>query len=265
MRRRFTASGVLVLAWLGVALADTQPRFQDLDVSARGQGTLKVGDGAEQPLRKVRVTLDPDGTAEVRFVGDAAWAASGHWTADKTYVVVIDLDGPGKAAGGKAKVFLGPGGGVERIEASGTSRDREAFTIQFEAQDANDLTRFWTRELDQLKGTWVHARTENSGKVVAGEDLKNTLVFAGDKWTRYVDGKVYAAGTVKLGDPTAVPFNLELLVSEGPGKGSFYASIYSVEGETLRICFGGAGKERPTQFLTKDGDGCTSSTWKRGK
>jgi uncharacterized protein (TIGR03067 family) len=265
MRRRFTASGLLVLAWLGAAVADTQPRFQEVDVCARGQGTLKVGDGAEQLLRKVRVTLDPDGTAELRFVGDAAWTASGRWSADKSYAVVIDLSGPGKAASGKAKVVLGPGGGVERVEASGSTRDREPFAIAFEAQDGNDLAQFWAQELDRLRGTWAHVRTENSGKAVAGEDAKNTLVFAGDKWTRYVDGKVYAAGTVKLGDPTAVPLSLDLLVSEGPGKGNFYASIYSVEGETLRICFGGAGKDRPTAFLTKDGDGCTSSTWKRAK
>jgi hypothetical protein len=41
--------------------------------------------------------------------------------------------------------------------------------------------------------------------------------------------------------------------------------IYELDGDTVKFCFGGPGKERPTEFTTKEGSMRTLSVWKRDK
>jgi hypothetical protein len=54
-------------------------------------------------------------------------------------------------------------------------------------------------------------------------------------------------------------------VIEGQFEGKTMLGIYDLQGDTLRFCFADPGKERPTNFTTKAGDGRTLSVWKKAK
>ncbi|MFO0967379.1 MAG: hypothetical protein U0793_17610, partial [Gemmataceae bacterium] len=42
-------------------------------------------------------------------------------------------------------------------------------------------------------------------------------------------------------------------VTEGEGKGSDMVGIYELKGKTMKVCFDLKGKERPTSFVSKEG------------
>ena len=39
-------------------------------------------------------------------------------------------------------------------------------------------------------------------------------------------------------------------VKTGPNKGKTFLAIYEIDGDTLRVCYDLAGKNRPTEFST---------------
>jgi uncharacterized protein (TIGR03067 family) len=66
-------------------------------------------------------------------------------------------------------------------------------------------------------------------------------------------------------DPSKNPKTIDLVVVEGSRKGQTMAGIYEIDGDTLRICRPGPGKDRPTEFSSKEGSGCDIITYKRDK
>lgn len=108
------------------------------------------------------------------------------------------------------------------------------------------------KDLELLQGGWTFVSAEKDGK--PDEGLKNAkLVFKGDKFTRTAAGQS-STGTVKL-DAAAKPKTLDGTFTEGPSKGQKIAAIYSLQGDVLIICSGGAGKDRPKEFASKSGTG----------
>jgi len=71
-------------------------------------------------------------------------------------------------------------------------------------------------------------------------------------------------GTVKL-NPAAKPKELEIKGSDGPNKGKTILAIYERDGDTMRICYDLGGKNRPTEFKTKEGAPLFLVTYKREK
>jgi uncharacterized protein (TIGR03067 family) len=117
-----------------------------------------------------------------------------------------------------------------------------------------------------LAGTWKVVSLERDGKEI-GEKLK------GAKWTftettlaaRFPEeGEAkfaYRAGRVdKVG-------TIDLEVVESPRDGGprkrVYLGIYSVEGDTLKLCYAAPGEERPKEFTSKAGPGNTLIVLKR--
>jgi len=82
-------------------------------------------------------------------------------------------------------------------------------------------------------------------------------VVKGDKYTVTV-GKAVDRGNVKL-NPSAKPQTLDITGTEGPNKGRTILAIYERDGDTLRVCYDLSGKNRPTEFKTKEGTTCSSS------
>jgi uncharacterized protein (TIGR03067 family) len=55
-------------------------------------------------------------------------------------------------------------------------------------------------------------------------------------------------------EPSKKPKQMDWFVEEQPGHPIHQTAIYSLDGDTLKICSTAAGKSRPTRFESKKGD-----------
>ena len=117
---------------------------------------------------------------------------------------------------------------------------------------------------DAIEGTWLPETAELGGKMFPDEVRKTIkLVVKGDKYTVTVGEKV-DKGTVKL-NPSAKPRELDITGTDGPNKGRTILAIYERNGDTLRICYHLGGKNRPTEFKSREGSKLFLVTYKREK
>jgi uncharacterized protein (TIGR03067 family) len=117
---------------------------------------------------------------------------------------------------------------------------------------------------EKLAGTWVCVSGTNSGKVISEATIKKLRLSitkeGGYKTER--DKDVLFDSTYKL-DPAKKPRHIDLIGTEGENKGKAAPEIYTIEGDTLTICYTLPGKERPKEFESKPGSGATLVVWKR--
>jgi uncharacterized protein (TIGR03067 family) len=120
-------------------------------------------------------------------------------------------------------------------------------------------------ELQRFQGTWHVEAWEESGKALADADLKKRGVFFGANIFLFRrDEKVVQAGAVQL-DPGKSPRTANLSVREGEGKDEVMLGIYSLEGDTLKLCFDPKGQSRPKDFKPDAKDAFTLVTLKKPK
>jgi uncharacterized protein (TIGR03067 family) len=119
------------------------------------------------------------------------------------------------------------------------------------------------KELKKLQGEWVMAELEIDGRPVPGEKFKGTtLVIRGDKYTVKVKGRSYET-TFTL-DPGRKPKALDMFFPDGPNAPKVSKGIYSLEGDTFKLCRAQApGQPRPKEFATWPDTGVFLVTWKR--
>ncbi len=116
-------------------------------------------------------------------------------------------------------------------------------------------------ELQRLQGTWQVQLWEEAGEPVA--DLAACGVFFGGNafiLRRY--DTAFQSGTVQL-DPSKSPATVNLAVRQGEGVDGVMLGVYSLEGDTLLLCFDPAGQARPRNFKPSAADGFTRITAKR--
>lgn len=119
------------------------------------------------------------------------------------------------------------------------------------------------QEQAALQGKWAVVSVEREGKADAKwVDALRTM--DGNKYTIVLkDGeKVGGAYTI---DSAKKPHAMDITPAGGTFKGKVLPAIYVVEGDTLKICFDGTGKERPTEFVSKPGSGWVLAVHKRAK
>ncbi len=120
------------------------------------------------------------------------------------------------------------------------------------------------KDLEKLRGTWRYESLVVEGTKADEDDFKNArLVCEGEKFTMN-DGTATYRGTLHL-DPAKKPRTIDVVFTDGPEKGKTSFGIYEVEGDTFKVCIGLAGKERPTEFVSKPGSGHVLEVLKREK
>jgi uncharacterized protein (TIGR03067 family) len=115
-----------------------------------------------------------------------------------------------------------------------------------------------------LEGTWLPETAELAGQKFPDEVRKTIkLVLKGDTYTVTV-GEATDRGTVKL-DAGKKPKAMDITGTEGPNKGKTFLAIYEVTKDSLKVCYDLSGKERPTEFKTKEGTQLFLVTYRREK
>lgn len=103
------------------------------------------------------------------------------------------------------------------------------------------------RDLGRIQGTWQGVAMEVDGKPAPAYMVAVlTIVFKGDTLT-FVFAEPGARNfTYKL-DPTTKPAGIDVTAAEGKFKGETDKGVYSLDGDTLKICIG-KGDRRPKEL-----------------
>jgi uncharacterized protein (TIGR03067 family) len=116
------------------------------------------------------------------------------------------------------------------------------------------------REL--LQGTWKGVSAQINSKALPAETAKQlTLVLTAAGYTTKRGDQVLFEGKYTL-DIAAMPRAMDILTKDEDASLTAKA-IYALEGDTLKLCYGAAGKERPRKFGGEAGSGVTWVVWKR--
>jgi uncharacterized protein (TIGR03067 family) len=120
------------------------------------------------------------------------------------------------------------------------------------------------KDREQMQGHWTLV-----SQVVDGEEKTEA---PGTKITIDADGNATAekegmpTRKAKLTiDPSKTPKTIDVEFQEGEQKGQTVQGIYEINGDTFRVCRSAPGKDRPTEFTSKQGTGCGVTTYKRDK
>lgn len=120
-------------------------------------------------------------------------------------------------------------------------------------------------ELQRFQGTWQLELWEEGGKALETAEFKKRSIFFGANIFLFRrDGKTLQAGMLQL-DPGKSPTTANFSVREGEGKDDVMLGIYSLEGDTLKLCFDPKGQTRPKDFKPDAKDGFTLIALKKPK
>jgi uncharacterized protein (TIGR03067 family) len=116
---------------------------------------------------------------------------------------------------------------------------------------------------DKIQGTWVCESVSSNGEFLPAEARKAIqFTFKGDKVTVHIGDKdTKRESTFKL-DPSKKPREITMRMKDSEKE---LKGIYAFDGESLKICAGALGDERPTGFVAKKGNNLLLVELKRAK
>jgi uncharacterized protein (TIGR03067 family) len=104
-------------------------------------------------------------------------------------------------------------------------------------------------DLKQFEARWRFVEVEIGGEKVPPKLLeKDTLVLKANRFASFVAGRL-VHGDFKI-DPLAKPKTIDIIFTEGPGKGHSQKGIYELDGDTQKICIAMPDQPRPTDFVS---------------
>lgn len=110
-------------------------------------------------------------------------------------------------------------------------------------------------DLARLQGTWTAISVEMSGDKMSAEDAGQIrFTITKNEYTVHDGSRVVERGTLTV-DRTTRPRTLDAHPSDGDYAGKVVPAIYGLMGDTLQICIGAPGKERPKAFAAPRGSG----------
>jgi uncharacterized protein (TIGR03067 family) len=112
------------------------------------------------------------------------------------------------------------------------------------------------KEQTKFQGTWAVESATADGKEIPSDVFKTfKMTFKGDNYTVTM-GQEKIEGTFRL-DAAKNPKAIDIVPDNGPDRGRVQPGIYEIDGNKLKICGAMPGRERPTNFDTKDKPGQT--------
>ena len=116
---------------------------------------------------------------------------------------------------------------------------------------------------ERLQGSWVVVSAEEAGQQRPG-DVGLQAIFTPDILTFQKD-KQDPMGMKYSLDSTRKPKAIDTTHEINPGKPIIQLGVYSLNGDTLKLCLESAGKPRPAKLETKTKDTSILFILKRGK
>ena len=102
-------------------------------------------------------------------------------------------------------------------------------------------------ELKRFEARWRFVEIEVGGNKVPEKAFeKDTLVLKGKRFASFVAGKL-VHGEFKI-DPLAKPKTIDIIFTEGPGKGHSQKGIYELDGDTQKVCIAPPDEPRPDRL-----------------
>jgi uncharacterized protein (TIGR03067 family) len=119
------------------------------------------------------------------------------------------------------------------------------------------------REEEKLAGTWRVVSVEADGQALPAKQFRGLkMTFKAGKFTAQREQGDKQEGTYKL-DPSKNPKRIDIARKDGPPEGRNQLAIYSLAGNTLKICSDNSDKDRPDGFTTRGKEGRVLMTLRR--
>lgn len=105
---------------------------------------------------------------------------------------------------------------------------------------------------DDVQGLWKPLSAELGGQKFPETLIANWRLELKDGKYTLTGAESPDSGTYKV-DDAKKPKAMDVMGGDGPNKGKTFPCIYEIDGDTMRICYDLAGKERPKEFKTAKG------------
>jgi uncharacterized protein (TIGR03067 family) len=118
---------------------------------------------------------------------------------------------------------------------------------------------------EQIHGVWQAVAAVISGQVLTGEEVEAIRLTLTETRFTTQRGAETLFDSSYTADATTSPMRIEMIGTGGDFDGKPALGIYSLEDDTLQLCYKMPGYPRPTEFTSALGSGAFLITLKRSR